>query len=128
MQRDDEGLANGFAIASESVAIEAISPRFKLERDIQPGEAIFIDKNCVLHTQICHANPVLNPCIFEYVYFARPDSVIDGVSVYEARLAMGDKLARRILRDFPDHDIDTVIPIPDTSRTSALQCSYTLKR
>lgn len=82
--------------------------------------------NC--HSRVVHPNPSLAPCIFEYVYFARPDSIIDGVSVYETRLKMGEKLAQKILRKYKDHDIDVVIPIPDTSRTSALQAAYVLNR
>lgn len=82
--------------------------------------------NC--HTQIVADNPKLSPCIFEYVYFARPDSIMDGVSVYESRLNMGEKLAAQILRKYPDHEIDVVIPIPETSRTSALQAAYHLDR
>lgn len=126
IQGDSNGLSDGYAIASESVAIDAISPNFKLERDVGPGEAIFVDLNNNLHSQICHTSPCLTPCIFEYVYFARPDSVLDGVSVYEARLAMGSKLAKKILTLLPSHDIDVIIPIPDTSRTSALQCAYSM--
>lgn len=113
-----------FVVASESVAIDALD--FDLVRDIAPGEAIFIDANGQHHTQQCAENPVLSPCIFEHVYFARPDSIIDGISVYKARLRMGDYLAKKIMREMPDHDIDVVLPIPDTSRTSALQLSYTL--
>ena len=82
--------------------------------------------NC--HSRVVHPEPNLSPCIFEYVYFARPDSIIDGVSVYETRLCMGEKLADKILRIYPDHDIDVVIPIPDTSRTAALQAAYKLNR
>jgi amidophosphoribosyltransferase len=83
--------------------------------------------NC--HSKIVHANPSFTPCIFEYVYFARPDSIMDGVSVYEARLNMGEKLAEKILRLYGDnHNIDLVIPVPDTSRTSALQAAYRLDR
>lgn len=113
-----------YIIASESVAIDSLG--FDLVRDIAPGEAVFIDINGNLHTKQCAPNPQLSPCIFEYVYFARPDSIIDGISVYKARLRMGEALAKKILRDHPDHDIDVVIPIPDTSRTSAVQLSYEL--
>jgi amidophosphoribosyltransferase len=95
-------------------------------RDVRAGEAIFIDMDGNCHSKIVHASPTYTPCIFEYVYFARPDSIIDGVSVYEARLNMGEKLAETILRKYPNHDIDVVIPIPDTSRTSALQTAYRL--
>jgi len=111
-------------VASESVAIDALG--FDLVRDIAPGEALFIDANGKHHTQQCANNPVLSPCIFEHVYFARPDSIIDGISVYKARLRMGAYLAKKIMRELPDHDIDVVLPIPDTSRTSALELSYTL--
>jgi len=111
-------------VASESVAIDALG--FDLVRDIAPGEAIFIDTSGKYHTQQCADNPILSPCIFEHVYFARPDSIIDGISVYKARLRMGEYLAKKILRDIPDHDIDVVLPIPDTSRTSALELSYVL--
>ena len=117
-----------YAVASESVAIDALDSKFTLIRDVGPGEAIFINLKGELYTQQVHPHPVLNPCMFEYVYFARPDSVIDGVSVYEARVRMGDKLAQKILRLHPDHDIDIVMPIPETSRTSALQCAYILNR
>eukprot|EP00943_MAST-04B_sp_MAST-4B-sp1_P005468 g5468.t1 len=115
-----------YMFASESVAIE--SNGFKLTGDIGAGEARFIDlfgKN--IYTRQCSLGAVLTPCIFEYVYFARPDSFLDGVSVYQARLKMGEKLARKILRRYPNHDIDVVVPVPDTSRTSALQLSYILK-
>jgi amidophosphoribosyltransferase len=111
-------------VASESVAIDSLD--FEMIRDIDPGEAIFINQNAELFSRQCAENPVLTPCIFEHVYFARPDSIIDGISVYKARLRMGDYLAKTILKQFPDHDIDVVLPIPDTSRTSALECSYTL--
>ena len=117
-----------YAVASESVAIDALDSQFKLARDVGAGEAIFISLKGELHTQQVHPHPVLTPCMFEYVYFARPDSVIDGVPVYEARVRMGDKLAQKILRLHPDHDIDIVMPIPETSRTSALQCAHALNR
>ena len=106
-------------IASESAALDVLG--FTLIRDIAPGEAVFIDTDGRLHARVCADNARLVPCIFEYVYFARPDSIVNGVSVYRSRLRMGEKLARRILRERPDHDIDVVIPIPDSSRTSALQ-------
>ena len=92
---------------------------FKFVRDIAPGEAVFIDEQGRLHAQQFGATVRHTPCIFEYVYFARPDSKIDNISVYRARMRMGDRLAEKILRDHPKHDIDVVIPIPDTSRTSA---------
>jgi len=115
-----------YAMASESVAIDTLG--FQLVRDIKPGEAIFVDMHGNCHARQCHRNASLAPCIFEYVYFARPDSIMDGVSVYESRLMMGEKLAHKIMKHHPDHDIDVVIPIPDTSRTSALQAAYILGR
>jgi len=111
-------------LASESVALDILS--FRLVRDIAPGEAVFIDEQGRLHSQQCVASVRHTPCIFEYVYFARPDSIIDNISVYRARMRMGDRLAEKILRERPDHDIDVVIPIPDTSRTSALQVAQRL--
>ncbi len=106
-----------FMIASESVALDVLG--FELIRDVAPGEAVFIDLEGRLHTRQCAENPEYSPCIFEYVYLARPDSIIDDIYVYKARLRMGEKLADKIRREFPDHDIDVVIPIPDTSRTAA---------
>jgi len=114
-----------YMVASESVALSALG--FQLERDLMPGEAIYLSSDGQFHARQCAANPVLNPCIFEHVYLARPDSIIDGISVYKARLRMGEKLADKILRVWPDHDIDVVIPIPDTSRTSALQLANCLE-
>jgi amidophosphoribosyltransferase len=108
-----------YMVASESVALDANG--FRVLRDIGPGEAVFIDQHGQLHTQQCAAHASLNPCIFEYVYLARPDSVIDGASVYETRLNMGEKLAQRIKRSYRHLDIDVVIPIPDSGRPSALQ-------
>jgi amidophosphoribosyltransferase len=108
-----------YMVASESVAIDANG--FRLLRDIGPGEAVFIDQEGRLHTQQCAAHASLNPCIFEYVYLARPDSLIDGASVYETRLNMGEKLAHKIRRSYRHLDIDVVIPIPDSGRPSALQ-------
>jgi amidophosphoribosyltransferase len=113
-----------YMVASESVALDALG--FELMRDLEPGEAIIIDTNSKIHTRQCAEHPVHAPCIFEYVYLARPDSIIDDVSVYKARLRMGERLADRILQAWPDHDIDVVIPIPDTSRTAALPLSYKL--
>ncbi len=107
-----------FIIASESVAIDALD--FQRIRDIEPGEAVFITLDGELHTFQCSDNPKYSPCIFEHVYLARPDSILDGISVYKARLRMGEKLARKILKLYPKHDIDVVIPIPDSSRTAAL--------
>ena len=121
-RQTDKGVEH--VVASESVAIDALG--FDLVRDIAPGEAIFIDHDGQLSSRQCAEKPDLSPCIFEHVYFARPDSIIDGVSVYKARLRMGEFLAKKVMKQFPDHDIDVVLPIPDTSRTSALQLSYTL--
>jgi len=113
-----------FMIASESVALDVLG--FELIRDIAPGEAVFISMEGQVSTQQCADNPTHSPCIFEYVYLARPDSIIDDIYVYKARLRMGEKLADKIRRDFPDHDIDVVIPIPDTSRTAALALATSL--
>jgi len=113
-----------YMVASESVALQAQG--FELVRDLAPGEAIFIEQDCQVHSQQCAENPKLTPCIFEYVYFARPDSIIDNVSVYKARLRMGKNLVQKILRERPNHDIDVVIPIPDTSRSTALEVAYHL--
>ena len=109
-----------YILASESVALTSLG--FKVERDVLPGEAILINSEGQLFTKQCAENPEYRPCIFEYVYFARPDAIIDGISVYKARLKMGEKLAQKISREWgEEHDIDVVIPIPDTSRTSALE-------
>ena len=114
-----------YIIASESVAITSLG--FKVERDIEPGEAVFINAKGELFAQQCAEAPRYRPCIFEYVYFARPDATIDGISVYKARLKMGEKLAKKILQEWgTEHDIDVVIPIPDTSRTSALELANIL--
>lgn len=113
-----------YMVASESVALAGLG--FTLVRDVAPGEAVYIEANGTLHTRQCAQSPSLSPCLFEYVYFARPDSIIDNISVYKARLRMGETLARRIIELRPEHDIDVVIPIPDTSRTSALEVAYHL--
>src|SRR5205814_8398011 len=108
-----------YMVASESVAVDALG--FRVLRDIGPGEAIFIDEDGRFHNQQCAPHASLNPCIFEYVYLARPDSLIDGASVYETRLNMGEKLAEKIRRQYRSLEVDVVIPIPDSSRPSALQ-------
>jgi amidophosphoribosyltransferase len=114
----------GVMVASESVALEGTG--HKLTRDVAPGEAIYIDTTGQLHTHQCAEKPVLNPCMFEYVYLARPDSVMDGVSVYHARLNMGETLAQRVISMMPPSDIDVVIPIPESSRPSAMQLAHRL--
>jgi len=108
-----------FAVASESVALDLLG--FKLVRDVKPGEAIVVTADGQLHAEVVAAPGRFAPCIFEFVYFARPDSMIDNVSVHKARMRMGQKLGEKILRLKPDHDIDTVIPIPDSSRDAALE-------
>jgi len=113
-----------YMVASESVALDALG--FTLVRDVAPGEAVFIDEDCRFYNEPCADHAVLNPCIFEYVYFARPDSVMDGISVYATRLRMGERLADKVRKQFSHLDIDVVIPIPDTSRPSALQLANEL--
>lgn len=113
-----------YIIASESVAVTSLG--FRIVRDLLPGEAVFINQAGRLFTRQCSDNPSYTPCIFEHVYFARPDSIIDNISVYKARLRMGEKLAQTISRDYPDLHIDVVIPIPDTSRTAALELANQL--
>ncbi len=111
-------------IASESVALDVLG--YTLVRDVGAGEAIFISMDGTVHNRQCSTKPQLTPCIFEHVYMARPDSIMDGISVYKARLRMGERLARKLLREWPDHDIDVVIPIPDTSRAAALELAKEL--
>ena len=113
-----------YLVASESVALDTLG--FKLIRDVAPGEAILIEENGTFHSCQCAPRASLNPCIFEYVYLARPDSMMDGVSVYETRLRMGESLADKIERDYRHLDIDVIIPIPDSSRPSALELSHRL--
>ena len=115
---------DAWMFASESVALEGTLHR--LERNVDPGEAIFIDASGQLHAQQCAQAPVLNPCIFEYVYLARPDSVMDGISVYQARLNLGEALAKRVISTVPPNEIDVVIPIPESSRPSAAQLAQLL--
>jgi amidophosphoribosyltransferase len=113
-----------YLVASESVALQGMG--YRLVRDVAPGEAIFIDLDGALHTRQCAENPTLNPCIFEYVYLARPDSVMDGISVYAARLRMGETLAAKVRRELHLGDIDVVMPIPDSSRPAAMQLAMRL--
>ncbi|MES2040537.1 amidophosphoribosyltransferase [Undibacterium sp. Ji83W] len=113
-----------YMIASESVALEGLG--FKFLRDVEPGEALFVDMDGKLHTQQCADNPSLNPCAFEYVYLARPDSIIDGASVYLTRLKMGEYLAEKVRNQFRDGEIDVVMPIPDSSRPSAMELAQKL--
>lgn len=114
-----------YMVASESVALSVCG--FDLVRDIEPGEAIFISCDGKLYSSMCAENAKLQPCLFEYVYFARPDSVMNGVSVYASRVSMGTKLAEKIKREYSDLDIDVVIPIPETSSDIAVQIARTLK-
>jgi amidophosphoribosyltransferase len=113
-----------YVVASESVAIDALG--FSLWRDVAAGEAIIIDRDANFYARQCAPNAQLSPCIFEYVYLARPDSVLDGVSVYESRLHMGTQLAEKIARTWPQLPVDVVIPVPDTSRASALELARRL--
>jgi len=118
----DKGLE--YAIASESVAFDTLG--FTLLRDLAPGESVFITLDGKLHTHVSPFARDLSPCIFEFVYFSRPDSMIDDISVYKARLRLGQALARKIIRERPEHRIEVVIPVPDTSRTAALPLAYDL--
>ena len=124
---DAEGTATGryeWIVASESLVLE--NGGFEVVRDVEPGEAVFIDLEGRLHTQQCATNPQLVPCSFEYVYLARPDSVMNGISVYEARLRMGERLADTIAKYTPAGAIDVVMPIPDSSRPAAMQVARKL--
>jgi amidophosphoribosyltransferase len=121
MGRGEDGTV---ILASESVVLEGTSHKF--DRDIAPGEAVFIDLKGQIHAQQCADHPVLSPCIFEYVYLARPDSVMDGISVYQARLNLGETLAKRVISTVPPNEIDVVIPIPESSRPSAAQLAHLL--
>jgi amidophosphoribosyltransferase len=113
-------------VASESVALDAVG--FDFVRDVAPGEGIYITFDGQLHTKQCADNPQVNPCIFEYVYFARPDSFIDKISVYSARVEMGKKLGEKIQKEWSDLDIDVVIPIPETSCDIALQIAQIMDK
>ena len=113
-----------YLVASESVVLEGLC--FHFLRDVMPGEAIFIDNDGKLYNQQCATNPTLNPCAFEFVYLARPDSVIDGASVYATRLRMGEHLAEKIRKEFRDGEIDVVMPIPDSSRPAAMELALKL--
>ena len=114
--KNDENYAWG--ISSESVALNSLG--FEDANDLAPGEAMFVDMNGKMFKEQCSEHTKLSPCIFEYVYFARPDSVIDGISVHQARLNMGTRLAQKILHEWPHDDIDVVIPVPDSGVPSAL--------
>ena len=114
-----------YIVASENASFSALG--FRTLRDVEPGEAIYIDADGNLHSEQCSERAQPSPCIFEYVYLARPDSTLDKISVYKARMRMGQKLAKKILRLNPNHDIDVVIPIPDSSTTAALQLAAALK-
>lgn len=113
-----------YMLASESVALHALG--FDVIRDVEPGEAIYINKSGQVYSQQCAESPNHTPCLFEFVYFARPDSTIDGVSVYSARVKMGEFLGDQILERWPDHGIDVVVPIPESSRPAALECAHRL--
>ncbi|WP_126241334.1 amidophosphoribosyltransferase [Burkholderia gladioli] len=121
-QETEQGVE--WMLASESVAVEGIG--FEFVRDVAPGEAIFIGQDGSFHSQQCAENPSLNPCMFEWVYLARPDSCLDGVPVYNVRLRMGDYLAEKIKRELKDVKIDVVMPIPDSSRPAAMQVANKL--
>ncbi len=114
-KRDTER-GSEYMVASESVALDVLG--YNLIRDVQPGEAVFISSEGELFTKQCAEAPELSPCIFEHVYFARPDSIMDGISVYKSRLRQGERLAAKIMRENPNHDIDVVVPIPDSSRVA----------
>jgi len=122
--RIDTGKGYEYLVASESVALDTLG--FQIVRDVAPGEAVFIDEDGNFYSRQCAGKISLNPCIFEYVYLARPDSLMDGVSVYETRLHMGEQLAAKIRNQYANLDIDVVIPIPDSSRPSAMQLALNL--
>jgi amidophosphoribosyltransferase len=121
MGRSSDGT---WMVASESVALEGTGHQF--ERNVEPGEALFITLDGQVHARQCAQQPSLHPCIFEFVYLARPDSVLDGISVYQARLNLGETLAKRVISTVPPNEIDVVIPIPESSRPSAMQLAQLL--
>lgn len=123
-QRINDAGKKEYMFASESVALETLG--YKLIRDVKPGEAIYVNNSGDIFNETCAKKTAQIPCAFEYVYLARPDSIIDGVSVYEARLKMGKKLGEKILDINPNHEIDVVMPIPESGRTAALQMALTL--
>lgn len=120
----ETSLGTDYMVASESVALDVLG--FKPIHDVAPGEAIFITEEGEIYQQTCTTSTHYRPCLFEYVYLARSDSIIDKISVYKVRLRMGEQLAEKILREHPNHDIDVVIPIPETSRTAAMTLSQRL--
>lgn len=122
--RNDNELGTEWMLASESVALTGCG--FELVRDVEPGEAIIIDLDGNLHSRQCAEHPRLNPCVFEYVYFARPDSTLDGISIYDARLHMGEYLADNVAKSLRLAEIDVVMPIPDSARPSAMQLAARL--
>lgn len=123
-KREMENGKTDWVVASESLVLE--SGGYDIVRDVEPGEAIFITADGQMHSRQCAENPILRPCSFEYVYLARPDSVMNGISVYETRLRMGDRLAATVAQYAPLGDIDVVMPIPDSSRPSAMQVARKL--
>ena len=122
--RENDLLGPDYMMASESTVLDTLG--FNLLGDIDPGEAVFISKEGEMFKEACIDNPIHTPCIFEYVYLARPDAVIDNISVHKSRMRMGEALAKKIVKLEPNHDIDVVIPIPESSTTSALQLANTL--
>ena len=122
--KDNDLLGADFIIASESIVLDSLG--FNVIDDVSAGEAVFINLEGKVFRQVCAENTSSTPCIFEYVYLARPDAVIDKISVHKSRLRMGETLARKIRKIKPDHDIDVVIPIPESSNTSAIQLAATL--
>ena len=122
--KDSDLIGKDYMIASESTVLDSLG--YEVIDDVQAGSAVFISPDGIMETETCINNPVPTPCIFEYVYLARPDAKIDKISVHKSRLRMGEALAKKILEENPDHDIDVVIPIPDSSTTSSLQLANTL--
>ena len=122
--RNDTAAGTEWLVASESVALDVLG--FRLLRDVAPGEAVLVDTAGNFHSRQCAMKTIQAPCMFEFVYLARPDSIIDGVSVYESRMKMGEFLADRMRRTMPNVHIDVVIPIPDSSRPSAMQMAERL--
>ena len=122
--KENDLLGPDYMLASESTVLDTLG--FNIISDVEPGEAVFVDKEGEMFREACIENPIHTPCIFEYVYLARPDAVIDNISVHKSRMRMGEALAEKINKLKPDHDIDVVIPIPESSTTSALQLANTL--